>query len=268
MRSTHPGPSVAVTAVAVFLGIGLGLDAARLTILGVAVLLQQFSVGLSNDWMDAERDRRVGRTDKPIAAGLVSVSVARVVSFALAALSMLVTLPLGWPATVAHLGFLAAGWGYNLGLKATPASVIAYCVGFGLLPVVVTLALPNPALPAPWVVATGALLGVAAHFANALPDLEDDRALGIRGLPQRLGHRYSVAVVGCSLLVAGALVLVGAQTFTPARLIAVAVACALAAASWWLGLTRPPSRLLFRLIMLAALVIVGLLGLSGNLLAA
>ena len=35
--------------------------------------------------------------------------------------------------------------------------------------------------------ATGALLGVGAHLLNALPDLADDEATGVRGLPQRLG---------------------------------------------------------------------------------
>jgi 4-hydroxybenzoate polyprenyltransferase len=34
---------------------------------------------------------------------------------------------------------------------------------------------------------TGALLGVGAHLLNALPDLADDEATGVRGLPQRLG---------------------------------------------------------------------------------
>jgi hypothetical protein len=52
--------------------------------------------------------------------------------------------------------------------------------------VLVTLALPEPALASPWAFAAGALLGVAAHFANVLPDLDDDRATGVRGLPQSL----------------------------------------------------------------------------------
>ena len=47
----------------------------------VAVLSGQLSTGWSNDWIDAERDRSVGRTDKPIAAGLVTVSTVRTASF-------------------------------------------------------------------------------------------------------------------------------------------------------------------------------------------
>jgi 4-hydroxybenzoate polyprenyltransferase len=43
--------------------------------------------------------------------------------------------------------------------------------------------------PAAWTVATGALLGVGAHLLNALPDLADDAATGVHGLPHRLGAR-------------------------------------------------------------------------------
>lgn len=32
-----------------------------------------------------------------------------------------------------------------------------------------------------------AVLGVGAHLVNVLPDIEDDLATGVRGLPQRLG---------------------------------------------------------------------------------
>ena len=63
--AAHPGPTVAVTAVAVLLGAGVGLDGARLALLGLVFLLDQASVGLSNDWLDAPRDRAVGRGDKP-----------------------------------------------------------------------------------------------------------------------------------------------------------------------------------------------------------
>ena len=43
------------------------------------------------------------------------------------------------------------------------------------------------AWPPAWMMATGAVLGVGAHLLNALPDLADDDATGVRGLPQRLG---------------------------------------------------------------------------------
>jgi 4-hydroxybenzoate polyprenyltransferase len=39
----------------------------------------------------------------------------------------------------------------------------------------------------------GALLGSAAHFINVIKDMDQDRASGIGGLPQRLGKRNSIA---------------------------------------------------------------------------
>ena len=264
LRSTHPGPSVAVTVIAVVLGVGVGLDAPRLVLLGFAVLAQQFSVGLSNDWIDAARDREAGRTDKPIAAGVVSVGLARTVSLVLAVLAIALTLPLGWAATLAHLGFMGAGWLYNAGLKSTPLSVLAYVVGFGLLPFVVTLALPTPALPAGWAVAAAALLGVSAHFANALPDLEDDRRHGIRSTPQLVGVQVSVALIALALVAGAAFVVVGSGAFDVLRLVGLGLVVVFAGMCWWLGASRPPTRLLFRLIMAAALVIVVLLAVSGR----
>jgi 1,4-dihydroxy-2-naphthoate octaprenyltransferase len=40
----------------------------------------------------------------------------------------------------------------------------------------------------------GALLGVAINVANSLPDLEEDVAFGVRGLPHLLGMRWGLAV--------------------------------------------------------------------------
>ena len=91
----------------------------------------------------------------------------------------MLTLPLsfslGLRAGVAHLVAVGAGWVYNLGVKATVWSWAPYAVCFGLLPAVVTLSLPGSPRPAWWAMAAGALLGVGAHLANVLPDLEDDR---------------------------------------------------------------------------------------------
>ena len=67
------------------------------------------------------------------------------------------------------------------GLKATVWSWAPYAVCFGLLPAVVTLSLPGSPRPAWWAMAAGALLGVGAHLANVLPDLEDDRATASAG---------------------------------------------------------------------------------------
>jgi 4-hydroxybenzoate polyprenyltransferase len=262
--SSHPGPSVAVSAVAVILGIGLGLDPPRLALLGVAFLLGQFSVGLSNDWIDAERDRAVGRLDKPVATGRVSSTAVRDSAFATGIAAILLTLPLGPLATLAHTLFIASAWAYNVGLKNTPLSVLTYAVSFGLLPMVAALARPEPAVAAPWAIALGALLGVAAHFANVLPDLDDDARTGIAGLPHRLGRVRSGVVIWASLATGAVVAFVGpAGAATPLQWVGLGATLLLAAAIA-LALRRPPTRLLFQLIIAAAIVNVALLSFSGE----
>jgi len=261
--STHPGPGLAVTAIAVILGFGVGLEPWRLVLLGLAFLANQASVGLSNDWIDADRDRAVGRTDKPVASGRISVGAVRTTAFVTAALAIALTMPLGWPATIAHAVFIASAWGYNAGLKNTPFSVVPYIVSFGLLPLVVTLALPVPALVSPWAMLAGALLGVSAHFANVLPDLEDDRATGIRGLPHRFGPTVSGLVIAGALLAASASIVFGPPNPQVWDYVGFAFSAALALGCALLVLDRRPTRLIFRLIIAGALVDVVLLALSG-----
>ncbi len=207
--STHPGPGIAVTIVAIVLAIGLHLDWWRVLLVGFAFLFNQASVGLSNDWIDADRDREVGRTDKPVALGQVGAGTVRDTAFVCFALALLLTIPLGWQATIAHFIFIASAWAYNAVLKNTWFSVLPYIISFALLPMVVTLSRPEPAIAAPWALGVGAMLGIAAHFANVLPDLDDDARTGIAGLPHRIGRRAGGVVIWAALAVAGLLAFFG-----------------------------------------------------------
>ena len=268
--STHPLPGIAVTAIAVILGVGVGLEPWRVVLLGVAFLANQFSVGLSNDWLDAERDRAVGRTDKPVARGDLSPVAARNAAFITAGLAIALTIPLGWPATIAHAVFILSAWGYNLGLKGTAFSVVPYIVSFGILPLVVTLALPEPALASAWALAAGALLGVSAHFANVLPDLEDDAATGIRGLPHRLGPRAVGLVIAGALAAASLCIVLGLGVVTSPlwigalQYVGLALSLLLAVACAVLVVQGRATAWMFRLIILGALIDVALLALSGQ----
>ena len=255
--SSHPGPSVAVSVIAVVLGASIGLEPWRLLVLGLAVLLGQLSVGLSNDWLDVERDRAVGRTDKPVATGDIDKALVRNSAIATAAAGAALTLLLGIPATIAHAVFIVAGWSYNLWLKRTAFSVLPYLVGFGALPLVVTLSRPQSLEAAWWAIGAGAFLGVAAHFANTLPDLDADRATGVVGLPHRMGERASGIVTIAALAAASGLVIFGpGEALGVVQWVALGLSAAIIAAGATLALTRPPGRLLFQLVILAALVAV------------
>jgi 4-hydroxybenzoate polyprenyltransferase len=261
--STHPGPGAAVTVITILLAIAAGLDPWRVIMLGVVMALDQASVGLSNDWIDADRDRAVGRTDKPVARGDLSPAAARTAAFITAALAVIASIPLGWAAVLAQLLFLASAWAYNAALKNTPLSVVPYLVGFGALPSIVTLAAPDPAFAAWWATTAGALLGAGAHFANVLPDLDDDAATGVRGLPHRLGRVASLVVTWVALLAAGTFLAFGIGLGQPVAVAGLAVAAVIAATGLVLGLRRTPTRVLFRLVILAALVDVAMLVIGG-----
>ncbi|HEY5335283.1 MAG TPA: UbiA family prenyltransferase, partial [Mycobacteriales bacterium] len=173
---------------------------------------------------------------------------------------------LGWPAALLNLATVASGWAYNLGLKGTWLSAVPYAFSFGALPGVATLAAPGHPGPALWAVATGALLGVAANLTNALPDLAEDRATGVVGLPHRIGARASLAL-SAGLLVAATVVVVAGPPGSPsalrwAGLGTVAVAVAVAVPAFW---RRPGSRLPFAGLIAAVAVDIVLLVAGGHL---
>jgi 4-hydroxybenzoate polyprenyltransferase len=262
-RSTHPGPGLAVTAITVLLGVSSGLDPIRIVLIGVAMLFDQWSVGLSNDWIDADRDRAVGRTDKPVALGWISPEAVRTAAIACAIIAVAFTVPLGVEVTLAHTLVIGLAWGYNAGLKNTPFSFLPYTVCFALLPALVTLARQQPVWPDGWVILAGALLGTGAHFANVVPDLEEDRRTGIRGLPHRLGARASLPITWIALAGASAVVAYGTG-YTPVAVVGLVIGIVLAAVGLVAGLTRPSGRWIFRLVIVAALADVVVLVLSGG----
>ncbi|MEI4273491.1 UbiA family prenyltransferase [Klenkia sp. LSe6-5] len=205
--ATHLGPTVAVTAVATLLAAAADVGGARTVLVAVAVLAGQASIGWSNDWLDADRDAAVARTDKPTVQGVVTPARLRAAALTAVVLAVVTSLALGPAPGVLLLGVVAGGWAYNAGLKRTAASLLPYLVAFGLLPAGVVAAAPGTPVAPWWLVAAGALLGGAAHLANVAPDLEDDAATGVRGLPHRLGATVS-ALVAAGLLGAASLVLV------------------------------------------------------------
>ena len=263
--SSHPGPTVAVTVIGVVLATAVGLDPARILLVAATILTNQLSIGLSNDWLDAGRDREVGRRDKPLARGDVSLAVVRTSAIAAASVSIALGFIVGPGSGIANVIFVASGWLYNIGLKSSIASTALYAIGFGALPAIATFALPTPSAPAAWAATLGALLGVAAHFANVMPDLEDDRRTGIRALPHMLGAR-GAGVVTFAVLATASVVALLAPRGSPSlwQWLGAGAGLAITAAGIGLVLTRPPSRTLFRLIITAALINVAVLAAAGD----
>jgi 4-hydroxybenzoate polyprenyltransferase len=207
LRAAHLGPALAVTAVAGLLAASSDdVPAGRGALLVGAVLTGQLSIGWSNDLLDVERDRQVHRTDKPLATGEVRPGVVRAACGAALAATVPLSLACGPAAGLTHLGcVVGGGWAYNTRLKSSVWSWLPYAVAFGALPVVASLAGSPGEVPEAWVPLSGALLGVGAHLVNALPDLDDDAATGVRGLPHRIGARR-LAPVATGVLVGASLV--------------------------------------------------------------
>jgi 4-hydroxybenzoate polyprenyltransferase len=174
------------------------------------VLSGQLTIGWTNDVVDADRDRQVGRSDKPVAAGQVTRRATAVAAAVALAACLVLSALLGWRSGLCHVVLLVgSGLAYDLRLKSTPWSWVPYLVAFGSLPAVPTLAQDPPTLPPWWLMAAGGLLGLGAHLVNVLPDLADDAATGVRGLPHRLGARASRLGAAAALLGAAAAVLLG-----------------------------------------------------------
>jgi 4-hydroxybenzoate polyprenyltransferase len=227
LRAAHVQPALAVTAMTTALAVSAGRGASSVWV-ALALLSGQLFVGWSNDWLDRDRDRRSGRSDKPVAAGQVAASAVGVAALVAVAACVPLSLANGWRAGLVHLAAVASAGLYNLRLKATVLSPLPYAFSFGSLPYVVTYGLAGHPAPPPWAPLAASLLGMGAHFVNTLPDQGDDLREGIRGVPQRIGRTPSL-LAGASLLLAAGVVLAVLPAGTPGAaslaLLAVQAAC-------------------------------------------
>jgi heme o synthase len=261
LRSCHPLPAAGVTTISGLLVLGLGADPATAALATGTVGLSQLSVGWANDAIDARRDSAVGRDDKPLVVADEEQADRRTVmicALAATALTIAAGLAWGWPTGGWILLALASAQLYNWPLKATPASIVPYLVSFGALPAF--LAGTAGRIAPGWLMLGAALLGGGAHLVNAVPDLADDTATGVHGLPQRLGRARSLALAGALLAAATVTLIIGAR---PPWWVSVG-AIALAAALPFVMLLGSPRRA-FQAVIAIAAVDVFLLVIADNL---
>lgn len=267
--SSHPGPTLVVTTLAAAMGVAAGLGLGRMLLLAAVVFIGQLSVGLSNDAVDAKRDRLVGRTDKPVARGDISVTTAWIAAIGCAVLALVGSVPLGVGFLSAHAVLLVSAWAYNLGLKATAFSVVPFITGFGAFPSFAALALPEPQVAAVWASIAGAALGTAVHLTNVLPDLDDDARTSIRGFPHRIGAGPSAVFAAVTVLTGAAAVTLGPVSAHLGEVswvswVLAGVTASLAVATLVLVVAGHSGRVLFRLVMTSALVMAVQLVVSGG----
>ena len=261
--SAHPLPTVGVTTISAGLSALTGLGFGRGLLFTAAVFVGQLSIGWSNDWIDAARDRAAGRRDKPVAGGRVAPATVASAAIVTLVLAGVLSFALGVLAGLAAMTLTVAGWLYNLGLKKTPLSILCYAAGFGMLPAAATLARPAHPWPAWWVMGAGAVLGMAAHAANVLPDLQSDRETGVAGFWHRRGATTTAIAGPVLLVIASILVLFGSGSADRWRFGALAVVTLLAVGGVAVGLRRPRSGIPFAATIALAGIDLALFAVSG-----
>lgn len=203
LRCGHPAPAAAVTVLSGLLGVMVGHHGSGIVLVAAIVGTSQLAAAWANDAIDADRDRAVGRTDKPLVAqwpqGRPYVAAAAVAASVVMAA---VALAAGPPrAALAAIAGLVSAQLYNWPLKGTALSIAPYIVSFAAIPYFIVASVP--ATPPMRLVVAAAAFGGAAHLLNAVPDLADDAATGVRGLPQRLGaqrsRRVAAALTGLAV---------------------------------------------------------------------
>jgi 4-hydroxybenzoate polyprenyltransferase len=191
----HPFPSL-LNAALVF-GLALVAGGAPRVAGGLALAMHglQFAIGAFNDYFDVDIDV-LAKPAKPIPAGLISRPGAALIGTLAGGGGLLVAAVYGAPELLLALAMLACGLAYDLILKRGPLGWVCFAVALPLLPVYAWFGAAGVMPPrAELLLPLAALAGPALQLANGLVDLERDSAVGVRGLPGRLGRTGSLAVM-------------------------------------------------------------------------
>jgi len=230
----HPGPSLLVTGLCVgaaAMARHAAPDQSTALRLVALMLPAQFAIGAANDLCDLGADRGA-KPHKPLARGAVPPAVAVVLVSCGVALSLASAASFGWAVLLATVAGLGAGLAYDAGLKRGALSWLPWWVAFTALPVCAYAAVGRFAAELWWTVPLAAVLALSLNCANALPDIEGDRAGGVVSLPVLLGPSRArvVALGGLVLCAAGTAALMAPLgqrgPWLPLAWAAVAVACA------------------------------------------
>jgi 4-hydroxybenzoate polyprenyltransferase len=205
----HFTPLATVVAMTGLLGwiiAGTSLEAGELGQMMLAMLGGQIAVGVANELVDADDDR-LTKPSKPIPAGLVSQRGALALGLAGFLLMVAAGVTLGAASFVILLAGTGTGIVYSLWFKRSRFAWLPYLIALPLLPVWVAVTLDRfePALLLLFPLGALAVFGV--QLAQAIPDVDPDRAAGIDSVTTRLGERHALWLCWGSVL--GSLLLAG-----------------------------------------------------------
>ena len=213
-------------------------------IIAIGVFLGQLLVGYTNDLYDLADDLKHNRSSKPLVSRLITSNQLITAIKVVTPLAVLVNIfgPLGVKGGLIYLLGVGIGISYNFYFKSTPLSPLPYALAFAAL--VSSIVFATNRTPPLWLIASASLLGVAAHFANVLKDLDQDLSSGIKGLPQLIGKKNSRVVVS-ALLIITTLLLNNVNPNSPLLVIGLIAAIITSFA---------PDKLIFKALMITAVI--------------
>jgi 4-hydroxybenzoate polyprenyltransferase len=199
IRASHLGPTSAVTFISFLLATSLWWEGPALVI-AFGVFLGQLLVGFTNDLYDYPDDLKHNRIDKPLVSGKITTAKLRKAIKIVTPLAILVNLfgPLGVKGGLIYLLGVGLGISYNFYFKFTFLSPLPYALAFAALAGCIVVATDRT--PPLWLLISASALGVAAHFANVIKDIEADLKSEIMGLPQRLSKKTSRLIIATLLI--------------------------------------------------------------------
>jgi 4-hydroxybenzoate polyprenyltransferase len=193
----------------------------------LAVAGSQVATGSINDYCDRELDAAGHRQEKPLVSGLIQPWEAIALAVAASLVVVIAVILLGLAALVLGLLIEGLGLAYDLRFKGTPMSAVLFALGFPLFPLLAWAVFGHWQTFLLWVVPFGAALGIAMNISNTLPDLEADKAAGVRGLPHLLGFRWGIALAwGIPLLILEGMWLLNLTGLVPAHSAGLVIASA------------------------------------------
>ena len=195
LKASHFGPTLIVTSISWFFAAHYWWEGPAYVI-AFGVFTGQLVVGWSNDLYDYKDDLMHNRQNKPLVSGVISQSYLKRWLTFMVPFSFVANLlgPLGFKGGLVYMFGISMGVAYNFYFKFNVFSWFPYALAFAALPS--CIAISKDVTPPVWMWLGGALLGSAAHFINVIKDMDQDRASGIGGAPQRIGKRNSIVVAG------------------------------------------------------------------------
>ena len=204
-KASHFGPTLIVTSISWFFAAYYWWEGPAYLI-AFGVFTGQLVVGWSNDLYDYADDLKHNRIKKPLVAGTITPNYLMKWLRFMVPFSFVANLlgPLGFKGGLVYMFGISMGVAYNFYFKYNVFSWLPYALAFAALPS--CIAISKDITPPVWMWLGGAIFGSAAHFINVIKDIDQDRASGIGGAPQRIGKRNSIGMAAL-LIALGALTL-------------------------------------------------------------